>query len=108
MYSPQVELWAAARVTIAAGVASFAWQSGKFLSVARTAAGKVTVTLQADQGVDPATARAVLLTLNDANGGMISEDLTAPSDTVILLESFSLAGADADRDFTIAILRKRP
>jgi uncharacterized membrane-anchored protein len=106
--SPQLELWAEASV-LNAGAATFASNSGNFLSVNRTAAGIVDVTLLPDHGVD-ATERAVLVTASNPGGvaAIASIDSTASTDTVLRVKTWDAAGAALDSGFSILIVRKRP
>jgi hypothetical protein len=105
--SPSLELWAEASI-INTGVVSFASNSGRFLSVLRSAAGVVDVTLQPDQGVDFAE-RAVLISPGNAGGVSVIAvlDLTASTDTVYRVRSFTDAGLAADTSFSILIVKKR-
>jgi hypothetical protein len=106
--SPQLELWAEASV-LNAGAATFASNSGNFLSVNRSAAGIVDVTLLPDHGVDAAE-RAVVLTPSNPGGAAILAvvDATASTDTVLRVKTYSDAGAATDSGFSILIVRKRP
>lgn len=106
--SPQLELWAEASV-INTGVASFQNNSGRFISVARTAAGIVDVTLEPDQGVDAAE-RAILVTPSNAGGASILAviDSAASTDNVLRVKTYSDAGAAADSSFSILVIKKRP
>lgn len=105
--SPQLELWAEASI-VNTGVVSFGSNSGRFLSVVRSAAGIVDVTLQPDQGADFAD-RAVLISPGNAGGTSVLAvlDLTASSDTVYRIRSYSDAGAALDTSFSILIVKKR-
>ena len=104
--SPDLELWALASITNT-GVVSFAANSGRFLSVARAAAGDVTVTLQPDQGADLAE-RAVVIQANDPAARFATLDITAPSDTALRVRTWSDAGAATDASFSIVVFKKRP
>ena len=106
--SPQLDVYASASV-LNAGAATFASNSGNFLSVARSAAGIVDVTLLADHGVDAAE-RAVLITPSNPGGAAIlaALDATASTDTVLRVKTYSDAGVATDSGFSILIVRKRP
>jgi|GEM_PF-4187068 len=107
--APQIDVYAAAVVQNAGASGSLSVNSGKFDNAfIRNAAGNVTVSLLADDGVD-ASLRAVSITPILTGAGASSYAVLDPAstDTSLVVLTFDPGGAPLDAPFQIVVFKKR-